>query len=316
MQNILISVIIPCYNASKYLEKAVRSIMNQTYRNLEIICCDDCSADNTLEILNNLSLEDNRIFVIHNEKNLKLIDTLNKLITYTHGEYIARMDSDDICLPNRLEKQLEYLIANPAISFCGCNAWHIDENDRVIGKSELPLSSNDNKFYLKYFSTFYHPTIMAKSEVFKDNPYCKDFIHAEDYELWCRLIYEKGLKGENLKDRLFKYRLNSQGISQQNIIAQLESSAKIFKTKKILDNAVINPHVTIFFKSRIVCEETNKYLVFQKDILKHQQKKYAKIPFIKMISYCKNNNLKIEFVKIIFTANGFYSLLCLLFRRF
>lgn len=316
MDRPLVSVIIPCYNASKYVEQAVRSVMKQTYQNLEIICCDDCSTDNTLSILNRLSKEDKRLSIIHNEKNLKLITTLNKLISHAHGEYIARMDSDDICLPDRITKQLEYLYANPDMSFCGCNTWHINEEDLIVGKSSLPLLFEDNKFYLQYSSTFYHPSMMLKAEVLKNNLYDINFIHAEDYELWCRLIFEKGLKGGNLPDRLLKYRLNSFGVSQQNVKLQLESSARIFQTKKILDEDDIIPHCNIFFGLQTECFRINKYLNLQRKLLKNKKASYSKIPYIKMLSYCKHNNLKLEFLKILLTLKGFYSFTCLLLKRF
>ena len=86
MSSPLVSVIIPCYNASKYVEQAVRSVMEQTYQNLEIICCDDCSTDNTLEILEKLALEDSRITVVKNDSNLKIVKTLNKLIGLATGK--------------------------------------------------------------------------------------------------------------------------------------------------------------------------------------------------------------------------------------
>lgn len=312
----LVSVIIPCYNASKYVEQAVRSIMEQTYTNLEIICCDDCSIDDTLSILNKLAQEDSRITVLHNEKNLKLIDTLNKLVSYVSGQYIARMDSDDISLPERIEKQVNYLLSKPELSFCGCNAWHIAENGRIIGKSSLPQTANENSFYLKYFSTFYHPTIMIKSEVLKSNLYNKDFIHAEDFELWCRLVFERKLKGENLEEKLFKYRINSNGVSKQNIHMQLNSSAKIFLTKGIVNDIDKNVHCNIFFNTNLECKEVKKYLLLQRNLLKKTNLKYSKIPFIKMFRYCVHNNLIIEFFKLLCTRNGFYSFLCFLGKKF
>ena len=96
--NPLVSVIIPCYNAEKYVESAIRSIMNQTYKNLEIIITDDCSTDDTLEILQKLAKEDSRIKLYKNETNLKIVKTLNNMISQANGKYIARMDADDISL--------------------------------------------------------------------------------------------------------------------------------------------------------------------------------------------------------------------------
>ena len=106
----LVSVIIPCYNAEKYVEEAVRSIMKQTYLDLEIIVIDDCSTDGTNEILQSLSLEDSRIVFLKNETNLKLIKTLNLGISISKGKFIARMDADDISEPERLVEQVDFCL--------------------------------------------------------------------------------------------------------------------------------------------------------------------------------------------------------------
>ena len=113
MNNPLVSVIIPCYNAEKYVEEAVRSIMTQRYKNIEILVTEDCSTDNTLKILKNLEKEDSRIKVIQNKKNLKIVKSLNNMINIAQGKYIARMDADDISLPERIEKQVRFMEENP-----------------------------------------------------------------------------------------------------------------------------------------------------------------------------------------------------------
>lgn len=168
--NPLVSVIIPCYNAEKYIEQAVHSIIKQTYKNLEIIVTDDCSTDKTFEILQRLAKEDSRIKLYKNETNLKIVKTLNNQISQVNGKYIARMDADDISLPKRIEKQVEFLENHTDYGFCGTNAYHIDENGKTIGKSVLPETFEDNKFFLKFYSTFYHPTVMIRSDVYKKRP--------------------------------------------------------------------------------------------------------------------------------------------------
>ncbi len=112
MSNPLVSVLIPCYNVEKFVEESVNSILNQTYTHIEVIAINDCSTDRTGEILYSLAKEDPRITVISNEENLKLIKTLNKGIKLCSGEYIARMDSDDIALPTRIEKEVDFLEKN------------------------------------------------------------------------------------------------------------------------------------------------------------------------------------------------------------
>ena len=251
MDSPLVSVIIPCYNASKYVEQAVRSVMEQTYQNLEIICCDDCSTDNTLEILENLALEDSRITVVKNDSNLKIVKTLNKLIGLATGKYIARMDADDISLPERIEKQVEFLEFNSEYAMCGTNAFHINEEGIEVGSSRLPLSYEDNKFFLAYYSTFYHPTIMLKAYIYKQNLYLEDFLYAEDYELWCRLFFDKNVKAANLEQSLFKYRVFQSQTSNIHHQEQAAASSKILDSYDIVEKKDVEFHKNIYFKHSI-----------------------------------------------------------------
>tara|TARA_B110001450_G_C17637100_1_gene487657 strand:+ start:506 stop:1531 length:1026 start_codon:yes stop_codon:yes gene_type:complete len=212
----LVTVLMPCYNAMPFLEEALMSITNQTYRNLEILCINDGSLDNTGEVLEQFAKNDDRIKVINNEVNLKLIGTLNNGVSLAKGEYIARMDADDVCLPERIEKQLNYLFDTNS-DIVGCNAFSINEDGETIGNHQLKnISANESTFASFLFTPLIHPTVLGKKDVFQDNPYLKEekALHTEDYELWCRLI-RKGYKISNLEDRLFKLRANSQSVSSQ-----------------------------------------------------------------------------------------------------
>ena len=212
----LVPVLMPCYNAMPFLEDALESIVTQTYRNLEILCINDGSSDNTREILEQFAKNDDRIKVVNNEVNLKLIGTLNNGVSLAKGEYIARMDADDVCLPERIEKQLKYLLETDS-DVVGCNAFSINEKGEIIGNHQLKnLSANESTFASFLFTPLIHPTVLGKRAVFQDNRYLKEekALHTEDYELWCRLII-KGYKISNLEDRLFKLRVNSQSVSSQ-----------------------------------------------------------------------------------------------------
>lgn len=212
MNNIpLVSVIIPVYNAEKYVEQAVRSIINQTYTNLEILCCDDCSTDGTFAILQKLAAEDSRVKLFKNESNLKIVRTLNSLVAAANGKYIARMDADDISLPKRIEKQVAFLESNPDYALCGTNAWHIDESGRKIGRSYLSVSNYEIKRTKFIRCPFYHPSVCMRSDVLKQNKYDYFFDKVEDYDLWMRIIEKNN--AFNLKERLLKYRKTSSGIS-------------------------------------------------------------------------------------------------------
>ena len=196
----LVSVIIPCYNAEKYVELAVRSIMNQTYKNLEILCCDDCSTDVTFLILQKLADEDSRIKLIKNETNQKIVKTLNKLIALANGKYIARMDADDISLPKRIEEQVKVLEKNNnRIVMCGCNVIHIDESGRKIAKTILPVTKKQIQVMKSFRTPFYHPSVMIKAAVLKQYKYLREFQYAEDYELWLRILHN--YEAVNLRKR-------------------------------------------------------------------------------------------------------------------
>ncbi len=202
-----ISVIMGVYNASNYdtLISAVNSILNQSFKTFELIICDDGSTNETYEVLKTLENRDDRIRLIENDKNSGLAYSLNRCISMANGKYIARMDADDISLPNRLEKQIRFLKENPEYDFVGCNVFLIDANGRW-GK-RYHKDKIEKKDFL-FNSPFTHPTIMIKKHVI-------DAVHgyrvekvtrrAEDYELWMRL-YANGFRGYNLQDFLFEFR--------------------------------------------------------------------------------------------------------------
>lgn len=312
----LVSVIIPAYNAEHYVESAVRSIMEQTYTNLEILCCDDCSTDKTFSILKKLAAEDSRIKILRNETNLGVVGTLNKLVSETSGTYIARMDADDICLTDRIARQIAFLQQNPQIDFCGCNAFHINDDGKTIGKTTLPESYDDVRFFLPYYSTFYHPAIFARAEVLKQNAYDKDFLHAEDYELWCRLIFAKGMKGANLKERLLKYRINLQGVSKQNTEKQMENSARIFDRYGIVEKSFLDAHNNLFFThSEKISEHFMAYIKKVKKELSSKKFSYAYNAYGKMLFHFYSAKQWNLFFYMLLTPLGIYSFFKILKRK-
>lgn len=312
----LISVIIPCYNAERYVELAVRSVMEQSYTNLEILCCDDCSTDGTLPILQKLAAEDSRIKILRNEANLGVVGTLNRLVSTASGAYIARMDADDISLPDRIARQLSFLQQNPQIDFCGCNAFHINDCGKVTGRTTLPESYDDVKFFLPYYSTFYHPAIFARAEILKQNAYDKDFLHAEDYELWCRLIFLKGMKGANLKERLLKYRINLQGVSKRNAEKQMESSARIFERYGIVPHECVNFHKNLFFLHNSPVSKRESDILNQvKKNFCAREFKFGSPAYEKILFHLKKFGQKKLFLKMTFCMLGIYSICKILFGK-
>ena len=135
MSTPLVSIIMGAYNCENTIYDCMESILKQTYENWEFIICDDCSSDHTLEILKKYEKNDKRIHILHNEKNMRLAASLNRCLEVAHGKYVARMDADDISMPDRLEKQVEFLESHSEYDVTGCNRMVFDENgDKGIRK--------------------------------------------------------------------------------------------------------------------------------------------------------------------------------------
>lgn len=314
--NLLVSVIIPCYNAEKYVESAVRSIMSQTYKSLEIIVTDDCSTDGTFAILEKLAVEDSRIKLYKNETNLKIVKTLNKMVLLAKGKYIARMDADDISLPERIEKQVEFLEKKSDIAFCGTNAIIIDENSKKTGKTSLPITAEDNKFFLQFYATFFQPTVMIRSEIYKQNLYDEDFLYAEDYELWARLIFSEKLKGANLPEKLFEYRIFNAQSSLVHQEKQISASARIFDEYEIVFSKDNKFHKNLFFMHKNKSSE-NEFTYVKKVLKEISNKKFnASKPIImKIISHFNKTNQRNKIISLIFNPYFFCGVSSLLFNK-
>lgn len=179
-QEILVTIAIPVYNAEEYLRDAIQSVLNQTYRNFELLLMNDGSNDTSLNIIK--SFNDPRIKIIDDTVNRGLIYRLNQSIELSQGEYYARMDADDIMCVSRIEEELKFLIEHPEVDVVGASIMTIDSNNNIIG----------NGFMEGRVSGFIHPTVMGKTSWFRNNQYC-DWAHrAEDYELWNR-TYSKSI---------------------------------------------------------------------------------------------------------------------------
>ena len=208
-----ISVIMPVYNCELYINEAITSILNQTFTNFELIIIDDCSTDQTVAIIK--SKFDDRICLIEKKENSGLINSLNLGIAKAKGEYIARMDGDDICLPERFAKQIYFLENNPTIVMCGTAIKFVGSSS---GNLFYPQTHEEIKINLfSFLPVFAHPTIMGRKDFFNKNHYDLNYEHAEDYELWTRLV----TVGEtaNLNEVLLKYRVhpNQVSVTKKNI---------------------------------------------------------------------------------------------------
>src|SRR5690606_17712108 len=151
-------VILPVYNAEKYVKEAIESVLNQTYKHVEFLIINDGSTDTSKEII--LQFDDPRIRYIENEQNIQLIKTLNKGIDLAKGKYIARMDADDRCSIHRFQKQIDFLERNPSYVLCGTWATIIDSNGTKTGRIKRIDSSALLKANMLFTTPFIHPSMM------------------------------------------------------------------------------------------------------------------------------------------------------------
>lgn len=201
----LVSVIIPLYNSFEFLNYSIRSVIEQSYANLEIIVIDDSPFDDgSYNLLKSYS--DSRIKYIRNPNRLGLVESLNYGIKLSSGEFIARMDADDISHIERIERQVKYLNEHPEVDILSCNCYMIDVNNRVIGKTDHPENDRDIKIKMFFEDAIVHPATMIRRSFFNKNLYDKSCFCAEDYELWTRVIEYTIF--HNLKACLLKYRVS------------------------------------------------------------------------------------------------------------
>lgn len=225
------------YNGEKYLAEAIESILNQTYKNFELIIINDGSKDNSVEIIKNYMKQDNRIVLIDRE-NKGLPYSLNEGISVAKGEYIARMDADDISLPIRLEKQIYYMQKNE-LYVCG-SYIKLFKNNIKEQTIEYPLNNEDIKFSLLFFSCLAHPTVIFKKEVFEKIKYNVDYKVAQDYQLWCDIV-NANFKIGNIPEVLLNYREHEAQASIEKFKRQQDTAHKIaLDYAKNLGNEEIN----------------------------------------------------------------------------
>ena len=233
-QNILISVVMSVYNGEDYLEEAIESILNQTYKNFEFIIIDDGSTDKSLGIIHRYKELDDRIILISRE-NRGLIASLNEGIKKAKGKYIARMDADDISLATRFEEQVKFMEKNLDIGICGTAIISFGVG---IKECTWVLSAQNErlKTELLFSSCFAHPSVMMRRNLINKHElfYDKNFKHAEDFELWTR--FAQVSKMNNLTKPLLKYRILEDSITREANKNEEERYAVI---KKIFGNYLL-----------------------------------------------------------------------------
>lgn len=205
----LISVIVPMFNSKKWVEQSLCSLLAQSYANFEIIVYDDGSTDNGLDVIKRLKDKKNRIRIIHSDRNQGIVTALNTLIRESTGEYIARMDADDIAHPNRLEKQVNFMLAESA-DLCG--SWFKEIGQGLRRVTRWPTTHEALEAAFLFQNSICHPTAIARRCVFDDFPYRNNFSLAEDYDFFLRAIQKYKLA--NVPEALLSYRRHSAQATQ------------------------------------------------------------------------------------------------------
>lgn len=280
-------MIIPVYNAERYIKESLYSVVNQTYTNLEIIVLDDCSNDKSIDIVNEFS--DSRIKVIRNEVNLKQPRTRNKGLKVALGKYIANMDADDISSLDRIEKQVSYMENNPDVDICGTFAKMFGDV-KLSRVTKRPVDDEDIRLYSVTSCPMIHPTVMFRaSSVKKFNiHYDLQYKYAQDYELWSRLALQ-GVKFHNIPEVLFYYRISKDQIGSKHGVEQ-----------KRLANAITKRNIQAVLGNdfSLICLE--KDIVSMDDI----RTDYSKISFRLEKSNTINNKAKFFEITILNLAES------------
>lgn len=211
MRNALVSVILPVFNAEKYLSQAIESILEQSYTHFELLILNDGSSDRSVEIIQSYS--DSRIRFHDSRQNTGLVSQLNKGLQHSAGQYIARMDADDIALPNRLKDQVDFLEQNPSVGLCGCFVVAFDDRKEYF-KSLLPATHDEICAFLLFGSPFFHPSIMIRKSVLTENKivYATGTDSSEDYYLFVDLHDKTRLA--NVPGVGLRYRLHASNMSK------------------------------------------------------------------------------------------------------
>lgn len=207
-----VSVVMSVYNGEKYIRETIESVLSQTFTDFEFIILDNGSSDKSSDIIN--SYKDDRIKFIQNEKNLGLAESLNKGLMISQGEYIARIDADDVCYPDRFEKQVRYLDIYQDICLCSGRYTTLIGTKDIKTRVSEGLNPSQMRFIQFFINQVSHSTVMMRKDMLNkyNLNYNVDYPGAQDYGLWMEMIRYKEIV--ILKDNLIKYRIHDTNYSK------------------------------------------------------------------------------------------------------
>lgn len=209
MSQPLVSIIMPVYNVERYVKEAIDSALGQTYQHLELIIMNDGSTDGTADICR--SYTDPRVRFHENAANMGVLRTRNEALKLAKGDYVAWLDSDDISLPTRIEKQVTFLQTNPGHVMCGTLYQEIDGQGKPLSKNHFPSTNKDLQSFLLLVNGFCNSSTMVHGDLMRQLRFADEYEVAEDYDLWMRLARHGKLA--NIPEFLTLYRVHGNNIS-------------------------------------------------------------------------------------------------------
>lgn len=293
-----VSIIMACFNREDYIKDCLDSILSQTFMDFELIIIDDNSTDNTVQIIENYN--DNRIILIKNDVRKGLTYNLNYAITIAKGEYIARMDDDDICEKNRLITEVKYLDSHKKVDVVCSQALSFGSKSGL--SSYIINNNNFIKSFLLFRNVIIHSSVMFRNK-FKYNEH---FVKAQDFELWSRLVISEQCNFAYINKPLLRYRWHS---NQTNVTVQNTFGVEILRRNY---NELIKNYNEKFFKIhcslinysefKVSTEDIIAFYSFYCDIFKYKYKYIKIILLFELYNFCKKKGIKYPkgmFIKLI-----------------
>lgn len=320
-----ISVIMSVYNGEDYLKEAIESVLNQTFKNFELIIVNDCSTDNSPQILNDFALKDDRVHIITNEVNLKLPASLNKAVSNARGEYIARIDSDDIALPKRLELQYKFMKENPDVLLSSCRFMTLKGDVISSGGCGGRCDNDYVQALLLVTNPILHPGVIAKREVVNTLQYDTSLTCSEDLKLWT-MFSQKGFKIKIQPEYLMLYRLHDKQITSTTLLRQHTEVLKIQNDYYSSVLKVMSEEMQKFYINGIYFRENpdiDKFCEFYKFLMAENKKtktfksKAIRYALLEILSEYKRCGIeKSKLLKAVMCLNPIYALTEMIIRKF
>lgn len=220
-----ITVLMPVHNAEEHLREAIESILAQSFTAFEFLIIDDGSRDRSREIVQ--SVNDPRIVHVENPENRGTVHVLNQGIALAKGTYIARMDADDFSLPDRLQRQFDFMENHPEIGVSG-TAMRLIKRGKLKNTRTQPATDEELKIQLLFSTCFFHPTVIIRTELAKAHPYPDNLVYTQDYNYWCRLAGKT--RFANLPETMLHFREHEGQTSTRKADLQITNARQIRKT--------------------------------------------------------------------------------------